>query len=156
MQITPLPGAWPQKPGSATFPFFGVQVCKDTRAAIIIYLYFPPWMIILASSNFLGVLIKKIKFSWCKCSLYWWMKKGTRLKVNAMDIYAWKAHGLQHLELFIMIKKDMKRLTSSHSLAITLLAMAAPGKSRCLIPCLSWYRLMYPRVWYCSYLRMIV
>jgi acetyl-CoA synthetase len=24
-QITPLPGAWPQKPGSATFPFFGVQ-----------------------------------------------------------------------------------------------------------------------------------
>uniref|UniRef100_A0A453BWY0 Acetyl-coenzyme A synthetase n=2 Tax=Aegilops tauschii subsp. strangulata TaxID=200361 RepID=A0A453BWY0_AEGTS len=24
--ITPLPGAWPQKPGSATFPFFGVQV----------------------------------------------------------------------------------------------------------------------------------
>lgn len=26
LQITPLPGAWPQKPGSATFPFFGVQV----------------------------------------------------------------------------------------------------------------------------------
>lgn len=25
-QITPLPGAWAQKPGSATFPFFGVQV----------------------------------------------------------------------------------------------------------------------------------
>ena len=25
-QITPLPGAWPQKPGSATFPFFGIQV----------------------------------------------------------------------------------------------------------------------------------
>ncbi|WZY89343.1 hypothetical protein YC2023_046078 [Brassica napus] len=24
-KITPLPGAWPQKPGSATFPFFGVQ-----------------------------------------------------------------------------------------------------------------------------------
>jgi hypothetical protein len=24
--MTPLPGAWPQKPGSATFPFFGVQV----------------------------------------------------------------------------------------------------------------------------------
>ncbi|KAL2925473.1 Acetyl-coenzyme A synthetase chloroplastic/glyoxysomal [Bienertia sinuspersici] len=24
-EITPLPGAWPQKPGSATFPFFGVQ-----------------------------------------------------------------------------------------------------------------------------------
>ncbi|PIA40701.1 hypothetical protein AQUCO_02400044v1 [Aquilegia coerulea] len=23
-EITPLPGAWPQKPGSATFPFFGV------------------------------------------------------------------------------------------------------------------------------------
>ncbi|KAK9678040.1 hypothetical protein RND81_11G184100 [Saponaria officinalis] len=23
--ITPLPGAWPQKPGSATYPFFGVQ-----------------------------------------------------------------------------------------------------------------------------------
>jgi acetyl-CoA synthetase len=23
--ITPLPGAWPLKPGSATFPFFGVQ-----------------------------------------------------------------------------------------------------------------------------------
>ncbi|KAL8139984.1 hypothetical protein V2J09_006005 [Rumex salicifolius] len=23
--ITPMPGAWPQKPGSATFPFFGVQ-----------------------------------------------------------------------------------------------------------------------------------
>ncbi|WOL02524.1 hypothetical protein Cni_G11243 [Canna indica] len=23
--ITPIPGAWPQKPGSATFPFFGVQ-----------------------------------------------------------------------------------------------------------------------------------
>lgn len=23
--LTPLPGAWPQKPGSATFPFFGVQ-----------------------------------------------------------------------------------------------------------------------------------
>nr|KJB67971.1 hypothetical protein B456_010G219900 [Gossypium raimondii] len=23
--ITPLPGAWPQKPGSATFPFFGIQ-----------------------------------------------------------------------------------------------------------------------------------
>jgi acetyl-CoA synthetase len=23
--MTPLPGAWPQKPGSATFPFFGVQ-----------------------------------------------------------------------------------------------------------------------------------
>ncbi|KAF8390793.1 hypothetical protein HHK36_025321 [Tetracentron sinense] len=23
--ITPLPGGWPQKPGSATFPFFGVQ-----------------------------------------------------------------------------------------------------------------------------------
>ncbi|KAJ7976333.1 Acetyl-coenzyme A synthetase [Quillaja saponaria] len=23
--ITPLPGAWPQKPGSTTFPFFGVQ-----------------------------------------------------------------------------------------------------------------------------------
>ncbi|KAK1359070.1 hypothetical protein POM88_043544 [Heracleum sosnowskyi] len=23
--ITPLPGAWPQKPGSATLPFFGVQ-----------------------------------------------------------------------------------------------------------------------------------
>ncbi|KAE9599610.1 putative acetate--CoA ligase [Lupinus albus] len=23
--ITPLPGTWPQKPGSATFPFFGVQ-----------------------------------------------------------------------------------------------------------------------------------
>ena len=26
LQITPLPGAWAQKPGSATFPFFGVQV----------------------------------------------------------------------------------------------------------------------------------
>ncbi|KAG6479711.1 hypothetical protein ZIOFF_063181 [Zingiber officinale] len=25
LMITPLPGAWPQKPGSATFPFFGVQ-----------------------------------------------------------------------------------------------------------------------------------
>ncbi|XP_011033712.1 PREDICTED: acetyl-coenzyme A synthetase, chloroplastic/glyoxysomal isoform X2 [Populus euphratica] len=25
VMITPLPGAWPQKPGSATFPFFGVQ-----------------------------------------------------------------------------------------------------------------------------------
>ncbi|KAK8629034.1 hypothetical protein V6N13_077893 [Hibiscus sabdariffa] len=25
IMITPLPGAWPQKPGSATFPFFGVQ-----------------------------------------------------------------------------------------------------------------------------------
>ncbi|KAK3013718.1 hypothetical protein RJ639_008426 [Escallonia herrerae] len=25
LQITPLPGAWPQKPGSATFPFYGVQ-----------------------------------------------------------------------------------------------------------------------------------
>lgn len=24
--ITPLPGAWPLKPGSATLPFFGVQV----------------------------------------------------------------------------------------------------------------------------------
>ena len=23
--ITPLPGAWPEKPGSATFPFFGVE-----------------------------------------------------------------------------------------------------------------------------------
>ncbi|KAF5725605.1 putative acetyl-CoA synthetase [Tripterygium wilfordii] len=23
--MTPLPGAWPQKPGSATFPFFGIQ-----------------------------------------------------------------------------------------------------------------------------------
>ncbi|XP_065013675.1 acetyl-coenzyme A synthetase, chloroplastic/glyoxysomal-like [Musa acuminata AAA Group] len=23
--ITPIPGAWPQKPGSATFPFFGIQ-----------------------------------------------------------------------------------------------------------------------------------
>ncbi|CAL9058412.1 acetyl-coenzyme A synthetase, chloroplastic/glyoxysomal-like isoform X1 [Musa acuminata AAA Group] len=23
--ITPLPGAWPQKPGSATFPFFGIE-----------------------------------------------------------------------------------------------------------------------------------
>lgn len=28
LQITPLPGAWPQKPGSATFPFFGVQVLE--------------------------------------------------------------------------------------------------------------------------------
>nr|XP_017230015.1 PREDICTED: acetyl-coenzyme A synthetase, chloroplastic/glyoxysomal-like [Daucus carota subsp. sativus] len=26
--ITPLPGAWPQKPGSATFPFFGIQVLR--------------------------------------------------------------------------------------------------------------------------------
>ncbi|RWW81902.1 hypothetical protein BHE74_00009664 [Ensete ventricosum] len=26
VQITPLPGAWPQKPGSATFPFFGIQI----------------------------------------------------------------------------------------------------------------------------------
>jgi thiol:disulfide interchange protein len=26
IQILPIPGAWPQKPGSATFPFFGVQV----------------------------------------------------------------------------------------------------------------------------------
>jgi hypothetical protein len=25
-QITPLPGGWPLKPGSATLPFFGVQV----------------------------------------------------------------------------------------------------------------------------------
>lgn len=25
-QITPLPGAWGLKPGSATLPFFGVQV----------------------------------------------------------------------------------------------------------------------------------
>ncbi|RZS10095.1 hypothetical protein BHM03_00041259 [Ensete ventricosum] len=25
-EITPIPGAWPQKPGSATFPFFGIQV----------------------------------------------------------------------------------------------------------------------------------
>jgi acyl-coenzyme A synthetase/AMP-(fatty) acid ligase len=23
--ITPLPGAWPEKPGSATLPFFGVR-----------------------------------------------------------------------------------------------------------------------------------
>jgi hypothetical protein len=25
LQITPLPGAWPLKPGSATLPFFGVE-----------------------------------------------------------------------------------------------------------------------------------
>ncbi|EYU31885.1 hypothetical protein MIMGU_mgv1a001346mg [Erythranthe guttata] len=32
--ITPLPGAWPQKPGSATFPFFGVQpVIVDEKGA---------------------------------------------------------------------------------------------------------------------------
>ena len=29
--ITPLPGAWPQKPGSATFPFFGVQEEKTHK-----------------------------------------------------------------------------------------------------------------------------
>ncbi|WOL12596.1 acetyl-coenzyme A synthetase, chloroplastic/glyoxysomal-like [Canna indica] len=30
--ITPIPGAWPQKPGSATYPFFGVQpVIVDER-----------------------------------------------------------------------------------------------------------------------------
>ncbi|KAG0489423.1 hypothetical protein HPP92_008234 [Vanilla planifolia] len=35
-QITPLPGAWPQKPGSATFPFFGVQpVVVDEKGAEI-------------------------------------------------------------------------------------------------------------------------
>ncbi|XP_010249386.1 PREDICTED: acetyl-coenzyme A synthetase, chloroplastic/glyoxysomal-like isoform X2 [Nelumbo nucifera] len=34
--ITPLPGAWPQKPGSATFPFFGVQpVIVDEKGAEI-------------------------------------------------------------------------------------------------------------------------
>ncbi|KAF2301731.1 hypothetical protein GH714_028825 [Hevea brasiliensis] len=35
-KITPLPGAWPQKPGSATFPFFGVQpVIVDEKGAEI-------------------------------------------------------------------------------------------------------------------------
>ncbi|KAG0459676.1 hypothetical protein HPP92_022804 [Vanilla planifolia] len=35
--ITPLPGAWPQKPGSATFPFFGVQpVIVDEKGNEII------------------------------------------------------------------------------------------------------------------------
>ncbi|KAJ9564322.1 hypothetical protein OSB04_000288 [Centaurea solstitialis] len=34
--ITPLPGAWPQKPGSATFPFFGVQpVIVDEKGSEI-------------------------------------------------------------------------------------------------------------------------
>jgi hypothetical protein len=28
--ISPLPGAWPMKPGSATLPFFGVQVWAIT------------------------------------------------------------------------------------------------------------------------------
>jgi hypothetical protein len=32
LQITPLPGAWPQKPGSATLPFFGVQVSQAPGA----------------------------------------------------------------------------------------------------------------------------
>ncbi|KAI3775652.1 hypothetical protein L1987_45400 [Smallanthus sonchifolius] len=32
--ITPLPGAWPQKPGSATFPFFGVQYPNSGKGDI--------------------------------------------------------------------------------------------------------------------------
>lgn len=36
-QITPLPGAWPQKPGSATFPFFGVQVCDLYRLSSMLH-----------------------------------------------------------------------------------------------------------------------
>ena len=44
LQITPLPGAWPQKPGSATFPFFGVQVPLlswfSTFTAISFFLYY--------------------------------------------------------------------------------------------------------------------
>lgn len=33
LQITPMPGAWPQKPGSATLPFFGVQVTYNRTHA---------------------------------------------------------------------------------------------------------------------------
>lgn len=41
LQITPLPGAWPQKPGSATFPFFGVQVMEHefVFSQICMYLF---------------------------------------------------------------------------------------------------------------------
>jgi hypothetical protein len=36
IMITPLPGAWPTKPGSATLPFFGVEpVILDDKAQVV-------------------------------------------------------------------------------------------------------------------------
>ncbi|EPS64488.1 hypothetical protein M569_10292, partial [Genlisea aurea] len=34
LQITPLPGAWPQKPGSATFPFFGAVIVDQNGVEV--------------------------------------------------------------------------------------------------------------------------
>ena len=51
------------------------------------------------------------------------------MKVNAVDIYVLKAHGLGHSGRFMVIMKDMKLHTSSHSQAIISLVMAAAGNS---------------------------
>lgn len=61
------------------------------------------------------------------------MRRVLRLKVSAVDICVWKAHGLGHSELFTEIMKDMKLRTSSLSRAIILLVMAAEGTL--LSPC---------------------
>lgn len=53
-QITPLPGAWPQKPGSATFPFFGVQVFASLDSSSISSLVFI-FLILLLSIFLFGV-----------------------------------------------------------------------------------------------------
>jgi hypothetical protein len=43
VQITPLPGGWPLKPGSATLPFFGVQVhCSCLQLQSILQYSFVP------------------------------------------------------------------------------------------------------------------
>jgi len=57
------------------------------------------------------------------------MRRAMRLKVNAVDIYVLKAHGLGHSGRFMVIMKDMKLHTSSHSQAIISLVMAAAGNS---------------------------
>jgi hypothetical protein len=57
-QITPLPGGWPLKPGSATLPFFGVQVqcsCLQLQSSLQ-YSFVPKWRSRASASHSLRAL----------------------------------------------------------------------------------------------------
>ena len=109
--MTPLPGAWPQKPGSATFPFFGVQVNT-------IYTWNKDvWPHIFSKAFAIYTVYSQSLLT----------RKDRRLKENVAGIFALRNHGLGLSGPSMETMTDMRPRTSSHLLATILLVMVAAG-----------------------------
>ena len=122
-QITPMPGAWPLKPGSATLPFFGVQVTAPS------------------TSHLHSSLQKRRRVQWLNPPLpsipppplslcgsrQWWMRRGRRWRGRARGICASRRGGREHSELCTAMLSDMRPRTLRPSPVITSQGMAVGG-----------------------------